>query len=192
MPMWKNIHAFPRYVEERALAEWTSDKAVREAVLAVADALLELVESHELAPHHVQAFLRSANLTDSDPRAWRPGCIRLLQSSRIFPDLAGGAVRSLLDEPVTAARLLASCHNDVQLSDAEREQAFKTLLSAPPETRISALQGDALRSVRIEAQRREAERSPRRAEDVLRDLALARDDVPEGLRRDLAGFLEED
>jgi hypothetical protein len=186
VPKWETIHAFPRYMEERSLAEWSPGEDVHAAVLAVADAVLEIVETHALLPRNVQAFIRSVELPEPDPRAWRPGSFRLLQAARLFPEVAGETLTSLLNQPRAAARLLAACQNDVQLTDVERERAFEALLAAPADARIEALQGEALRTVRIKAQHRESERFPRSASDVLRDLEAhldpAADDLPPGMR----------
>ncbi|MEZ6185451.1 MAG: hypothetical protein R3F62_10625 [Planctomycetota bacterium] len=186
MPKWKTLHAFTRDIEERSLAEWAPKDEVREAVLAVADAVLELVETHELQPRHVRAFARSAELPEPDPRAWRPGCTRLLQVVRHFPETAGDTLTALLDKPKTAARLLASCQNEPQLTDEERERAFETILSASPQTRLEALHGAPLRTVRISVQHLEAERFPRSAAEVLADLKVHLDpgieDPPPGVR----------
>ena len=172
MPKWKTLHAFTREVEERSLAKWAPKNDVQEAVLAVADAVLEIIETHELLPRHVQSFVRSAELLDPDPRAWRPGCNRMLQTVRLFPETAMEALTALLDEPKSAARLLAACQDKVQLTDTERERAFETLLAASPATTLEALQGESLRSVRIRVQQLESERTPRTSGEVLADLEV--------------------
>lgn len=187
--MWNGLHAFPLVVEERVLTTWQPSPAAREAVLGVARAVLDIIETKAVKVEHISAFMTSARLPDEDARAWGPGVQQLVAMSRIFPPIARRPLRELLEQPRTAARVLGAMPTKgCELETEERERAMNTLLEAPAAQRAEALAGEALRIVRIEVQRRDAELRPRGVDATL--VELRRYLGPRPPRRPRADFRE--
>ncbi len=172
MPRWNGIHTFSRQAEERALDRWSPDPESRGIVLAVTDAVLEVIARQSLGPEHLVAFVRSAAAGASDRRVWGPGVRRLIEAAAVAPALARTSLEALLDHPPTAARFLTDPRqgNEYHLPEPDRVRAVRTLLAADPPARRAALTGDEFRSVRVLVEEVESNRTPGSPEAALDEI----------------------
>lgn len=181
MPRWKerNISSFRRHQEEAAL-KWTDDEETRAVVLATVDAILEVIESHELKDSHLEAFAASATYDHANHRAWKPGVQRLSEMVVAFPERAHATVAEMLDDPRLAARFLSvRPGGEWILPDADREHALRTLAALsldeqmalmPPADPTDPASDAGFDKVRLLLQQRESDGPSGSVEELLDEL----------------------